>query len=357
MKIKSLLLTLVLSALSNTNPVRINSKTIPKSVAQTISAGTLDGSFGGGVNGPSAGLVRTDFGNGADIINAMQIQADGKIVVAGESYNGTNNDFALARYNADGTPDNTFGDNSSSTNWTRTDFGNDYDYIYAMQIQADGKIVVAGKSSDPNYDFALARYNADGIPDNTFGDNSTSTHWTRTDFGNGADVIFAMQIQSDGKIVVAGVSYNSTDDDFALARYNADGIPDNTFGDNSLSTNWTRTDFGDGIDIIYAMQIQADGKIVVAGVSYNSTDDDFALARYNADGIPDNTFGDNSLSTNWTRTDFGDGADKIYAIQIQSDGKIVVAGYNYSGTSYDFALARYLNDINSLTQLKSAYGN
>ncbi|MFT6765516.1 MAG: putative delta-60 repeat protein, partial [Alteromonas naphthalenivorans] len=168
---------------------------------------------------------------------------------------------------------------------------------------------------------------------------------------------YAMQIQADGKIVVAGVSYNSTDDDFALARYNADGIPDNTFGDNSLSTNWTRTDFGNGADIIFAMQIQADGKIIVAGHSRNGTNYDFALARYNADGIPDNTFDDNSLSTNWTRTDFDNDDDVIYAMQIQADGKIVVAGYNYSGTSYDFALARYLNDINSLTQLKSAYGN
>jgi uncharacterized delta-60 repeat protein len=252
-------------------------------------------------------------------------------LTAGYTWNGSNYDFALARYNTNGTLDNSFSDDGRQT----TDFNAGDDYAYSLAIQSDGKIVVAGVA-DSN--FALARYNSDGSPDNSFSGGKTTT-----DFGF-YDNAQSVAIQSDGKIVMAGWSVNGVDDftqqpisDFALARYNTNGTPDNSFsGDGKLTTDFGYDDFAK------AITLQNDGKILVAGTRqvYNQGDNtsEFALARYNANGTPDNGFsGDGKQLTTINNNAYGN------SIAIQKDGKIVVGGNTgfESASSSDFAVARY----------------
>jgi uncharacterized delta-60 repeat protein len=295
--------------------------------------GSLDTSF------DTDGKVITAFGSGYDYGQAVAIQADGKIVVAGYTDYGTDDDFALARYNSDGSLDSSFDTDGKVT----TDFNSDNDYGYAVAIQTDGKIVVAGGSDNgSDYDFALARYNSDGSLDTSFDGDASMPGFPgngkiTTDVGSSSGYGSAIAIQSDGKIVVAGESYNGSDDDFALARYNSDGTLDTSFDTDGMVT----TDFG-SYDAGCAVAIQTDGKIVVAGTSNNGSDDDFALARYNTDGSLDTSFDTDGKVT----TDFNSDNDYGYAVAIQTDGKIVVAGGSDNGSDYDFALARYNSDGN-----------
>jgi len=270
--------------------------------------GDLDATFG------NDGKVITDFG-GNDSGNAVALQKDGKIVVAGDSGLYPPCDFAVARYNTNGSLDFTFGIEGKVT----TDLGGATDIGNAVALQKDGKIVVAGQSdAEGDNDFAIARYNTDGSLDLTFGMGGKVT----TDFG-GIDRGLAVTLQKDGKIVVAGFASN----DFAVARYNMDGSLDLTFGTGGKVT----TDFG-GNDSGNAVVLQKDGKIVVAGTSGG----DFAIARYNTDGSLDLTFGDNGTVT----TDFGGNFDRGRAVALQKDGKTVVAGGAPSG----FGIARYNTD-------------
>jgi uncharacterized delta-60 repeat protein len=301
-------------------------------VARYTSHGHLDRRFGAG------GTVVTAFGGSgnADVANAVSIDSNGKVLVAGYSDASGSSDFALARYNPDGTLDSTF----NSTGTVVTDFSGSgsVDVATAVAIDSNGKIVVAGLSdaSGIPYDFALARYNPDGTLDSAF--NSTGKVLTDFSESGSVDVARALAIQSDGKIVAAGYSNaGGISNDFALARYNPDGTLDSSFN----STGTVVTDFsGSGSqDEGSAVAIQSDGKIVAAGMLFvNEKNADFALARYNPDdGSLDSTFN----STGKVLTDVG-GVDVAYALAIQSDGKIVAAGFSdVSGTS-DFAIARYL---------------
>src|SRR5206468_2228536 len=131
-----------------------------------------------------------------------------------------------------------------------------------------------------------------------------------------SDEAFALAIQADGKLVVAGgASSTVTNNDFALARYHPDGTLDPTFGSSGTVT----TDFAGGVDVARALAIQADGKLVLAGEAQTSIDsDDFALARYNPDGTLDSTFGSGGTVT----TDFAGSGDEAHALAIQADGKL-----------------------------------
>jgi uncharacterized delta-60 repeat protein len=281
-------------------------------------AGSLDRCFA------ATGKRSTQIGSRTRA-NAMAIQPDGKIVVAGDSDNGRNADFALVRYNPNGSLDTSFDTDGKVT----TDFGDGYDYAVALKLQSDGKIVVAGHSISGTTDFALARYNTNGSLDNTFSTDGILT----TDIGGGSNFASALAIQNDGKIVVAGGTNfgGNTDFDFVLARYTTTGDLDNTFDADGILT----TAVGSSTDIIQAMAIQTDNKIVVAG--YTVTGDgtaDFVLARYGTTGILDNSFDFDGKLT----TAISAGSDYATALAIQTDGKIVTSGY---GNGNNFALARY----------------
>jgi len=298
--------------------------------------GRLDAGFGSG------GKVTTDFGDW-DGAHAVAIQADGKIVVAGSSGFFVHTDIAMARYNPDGSLDPTFGSGGKVT----TVFGTSSN-AHALALQADGKIVIRGvvefappptvpptlcfgPCSGPSFP-ALLRYNPDGSLDPTFGSGGKVT----TEFvGVAGAGPASLALQPDGKIVAAGVGADPSRHFFALARYNPDGRLDGTFGSGGKVT----TDFG-GEDGAYAVGIQADGKIVVAGLSQpGGGGRNFALARYNPDGHLDGTFGTGGKVT----TDFG-GLDMATSLALQPDGKIVAAGSSTVVGGSNFALARYNPD-------------
>jgi uncharacterized delta-60 repeat protein len=278
--------------------------------------GDLDPTFGGD------GKVRTNFTpRVVDYASGVAIQADGKIVAAGAAdweYQRSGK-FALARYNADGTLDATFGgDGRVRTDFTTKegiDVTGKEDYASGVAVQADGKIVAAG-AADRRYNksgkFALARYNANGTLDATFGrDGRVTANFTPRD-----DYAYEVAIHADDKIVVAGTARQlqsgvPEDTQFALARFNADGTLDSTFGGDGK----VMTDFEEGWGEALGMAIQADGKIVAAG--YEGYEDTGMLARYNADGTLDVTFG-------------GDGGVEttvLTEVATQGDGKIVATGY------------------------------
>ncbi len=284
--------------------------------------GSLDNTF------DSDGIVTTLVGEEGSRAHAVVIQSDGKIVVAGYYSNGTDQDFFVARYNTNGSLDTTFDTDGIAT----TGFGQySNDRAFAVAIQSDGKIVAVGYNTNPdgnvNREFAVVRYNADGSPDNTFdGDGAAITA-----IEIGGDEARSVIIQSDGKIVVGGFSFDSIAREFALVRYNTNGSLDNTFdGDGIVTTSISAID-----DAAYAMVMQSDGKFVLVGYAHLATYD-FAVVRYNTDGSLDNTFDTDGRVTTGIET----ANDEAFAVAIQSDGKIVVAGHGDFSDS-NFALVRY----------------
>jgi uncharacterized delta-60 repeat protein len=279
-------------------------------------AGALDGTFS------SDGIVITPIGSGFDEGRAVALQDDWKIVVAGYSYNGLDYDFALVRYNYDGTLDNAFGQGGIVT--TSVDSANDY--CYSLVVQPDGKIVAAGYTYNGfNKDFAVMRYNIDGTLDSTFDFDGIAI----TDFENIEDIGYATAIQSDGKIIVAGTGDDSY---FALARYNNDGSLDTSFSsDGKALGSW---------GTIYSMAIQEDGKIVVVGLFYHVSNFNIWLNRFNSNGSFDSTFVVPEINYGQEENKSG------HALALQNDGKIIVAGFRGARweSSGDFALIRINND-------------
>ena len=212
-------------------------------VVRYNASGSLDTSFDG--DGKLITAFATD-GVGHDVA----IQSDGKIVVAGYTYSGSSNDFAVVRYNTDGSLDTSFGAGGKAI----TDFGSVGDHGYSVALQSDGKIVVAGGTG--GYSFALARYNTDGSLDTSFdGDGRVTTAIGSSSVGYG------VAIGPDGKIVVVGES-GTGNYGFAVARYNSDGSLDTSFdGDGRVTTAVGSPSRGRSV------AIQSDGKIVVAGES------------------------------------------------------------------------------------------
>ncbi|HEX5880137.1 MAG TPA: delta-60 repeat domain-containing protein, partial [Actinomycetota bacterium] len=151
----------------------------------------------------TGGTVTTDIGGGDDVARALAVQADGKLVAAGVAPTATGSDFALARYNPNGTLDASFGAGGTVT----TDL---IGGANALVVQADGKLVAAGVAGQ---DFGLARYNPNGTLDASFGAGGTVT----TDIAGDSDAAQALAVQADGKLVAAGGA--GPGGDFALARY------------------------------------------------------------------------------------------------------------------------------------------
>lgn len=194
-------------------------------------------------------------------------ESDGKIVIAGSYYNGNNGDFLIARYDSTGAPDTTFGGDGIVTTPI-----NNWDRAQDLVLQSDGKIIAVGSSSNgSNDDFTLVRYNTDGTLDTTFGGDGIVT----TDFGS-YDSAYAVMIDDDGKIVVTGSANNSTDGDFAIARYLSDGSLDTSFG----SGGKVMTPVGNSHDSADDMAIQDDGKILLAGEIQVTGSSEFGIVRY-----------------------------------------------------------------------------
>jgi uncharacterized delta-60 repeat protein len=296
--------------------------------------GSLDTSFGNG------GIVTTIFPEGSYAFD-VALQPDGKIIAAGTVFVDFNpgdmsdTDFALARYNPNGSLDTTFGNSGMVT----TDFLGHEDDAFSVLIQPDGKIIAVGSANDPAtfYDFAAVRYLSNGTIDTAFGVAGK----VRTDFGDqNFDRARSAALQPDGKIVAAGfaISQNGGVQNFAVARYTSNGVLDTTFSGDGIR----QIDFGNCCQGATKVLLQSDGKIItVGGSNGESSEDDFLLARLSPRGSLDPTFGVGGK----VRTSFGDLNGGANGAALQSDGKIVAVGFQatFSNQWSNFALARYLN--------------
>jgi uncharacterized delta-60 repeat protein len=346
-----------------------------ETASKLIAAGTGNDNFAAARYAMSNGSLDGTYGVGgkaeADVPHAVQssesargvaLQPDGKIVVVGPTnvdsitQVGGDQQFGLARYNPDGTLDAGFGaggvdgNGRVSTNFDLEPNGaGTTDSPAAVALQSDGKIVVVGKTDPVGSDlgdFAIARYEADGDLDPTFDNDGLVT----TDFGGTfqGDVANAVAIEGapgdpSFRIVVAGAKSGTTQaqDDFAIAVYEEDGTPDNSFDSDGEQT----TEFGKG-DVARGVAVQPDGSIVAAGSSaFFTPDGDFALARYQSNGTPDPGFG----SGGEVVTDFDPtSVDDVYSLALQDLGsgqvRIVVGGRTGISSTAAGAMAAYTTD-------------
>lgn len=230
-----------------------------------------------------------------------------------------------------------FGSNGQLT----TGFSIYNDEAYAIAVQTDGKIIVAGQSENgANTDIALARYNVDGSLDTDFNTDGQVT----VTVGSGDDSGLALTVQEDGKILVAGTTNNGSDKDIAVVRLTADGLLDMDFNqDGQMSISLPDTD-----DSAYAVLLQKDGKIVLAGTSEGSNATHFFVARLNSDGSPDSGFGSNGIVSDTSKDD-----SAVYSAALREDGHILLAGYAVNDNEKQAALFSFLSD----GQIDQNFGN
>jgi uncharacterized delta-60 repeat protein len=277
--------------------------------------GSLDATFGSG------GQVVTTLAGPRVSVGQVAVQPDGKIVVAGSIGGAAADDFLLGRFNADGSPDATFGIGGRVT----TDFDGRTDQGEGVVVQPDGKLIVAGSSSvldstriptDPRA--VLVRYNADGSLDASFAVGGKLTV-------AGAALTGAQDVavQADGKIVAVG----SQQSNFAVWRFNVDGSPDAGFGEQGVARADVRVDGGDFAE---GVAVQPDGRIVVVGTTVFSPPRmpgptfGVALARFTAAGRPDTTFDGDGVTAD-PALFAGLSGDPTVGLAVQADGSVVVA--------------------------------
>jgi uncharacterized delta-60 repeat protein len=280
------------------------------------------------------GKTITDLG-GIDIGRSVAVQDDGKILVGGT----TGSDFALVRYNPDGTLDTSF----NSTGSVITDLANlSLDTGYSITIQDDGKILLGGTSGS---NFALVRYNNDGTLDTTFNSTgivSINPSPTMVGFyGSGSGVAQSVVVQADGKILLGGTSRdNYGNSHFSLVRLNVNGTLDTSFDSDGI-VNAGNASKG------YSISIQADGKILLGGTSIVGFESNtLGLVRFNIDGSLDTSFDvDGMVVSNINYWGFESGN----SVALQTDHKILLAGsyYDYESGANGFIISRF-NDNGSL---------
>ena len=288
--------------------------------------GSLDISFG------NNGIVQTVSAHEAF---DMAIQNDGKIVVVGSIYTiSGDDDFAIARYNPDGSLDNTFGSNGI----VNVDFNGKNDGAISVAIQPDGKIVAVGSaqnSSNNNSDIAVIRLNTNGTLDNTFGSNGK--YQLDVD-GYAYDFALDVALQSDGKIVLVAKAGTDMFAKNAVVRLNSNGTLDNTFDGDGIIKAFLFSSFT--ISELHSIAIQQDGKILIAGSKNNS----FSVARLNSDGTLDNSYATNGVFS-------GTGMATHSNLYLQSDGKLV-ATFSHA-TQTNVILVR----INQNGSVDAGFGN
>lgn len=284
----------------------------------------LDAGFGAG------GSVIADFGGRFDTANAVATAPDGRIIVAGSvgimGAERTAYDMAVARYLPDGSPDGSFGRAGVVT----TDFFGGEDAAYAVALQPDGRILVAGSAArDGGAVVALARYLADGGLDPSFGKDGTLTlppSAPAADQGRSGDArdrATALALQPDGRIIVAGAAvapgFSSPPSAGLLLRLNADGRMDTTFGTGGAARV-------SPVKGVVSVALRPDGRILVLGDGLDSGD--VVVARHTSDGVLDGAFGVSGAAT----IDLGSGADSAAGLTVAADGSVVVVGTTRTGT-------------------------
>ena len=283
-----------------------------------------DGSLDTGFNG--SGKVITSIGSTTSGARGVAIQSDGKIVLVGYCYSGSNQDFCALRYNTNGILDTAF----NGTGKVITPVGSNSDFAAAVAVQVDGRIVVAGScDTGTRFDFCAIRYDTNGGLDASFNGSGKVI----TSYGNDEGIVSAMAIQTDGKIVLVGTCGTSVKS-FCGTRYNVDGSLDTTANGGLFGAS----PGGSVVQEASAIAIQADGKFVVAGSCYNGAAYDFCMVRFDSS----NASLDFGFNGTWkVITPVGNSGSLANAAFVQPDGKIVLAGLCLNGGNYDFCAVRY----------------
>jgi uncharacterized delta-60 repeat protein len=285
--------------------------------------GSLDSSFNGS-GYTTANVYDRSFAHD------LAIQHDAKILVTGQDFDPelVKENIGILRLNGDGSRDVSFGDSGRvAINYGWTEEG------HTIVQLADGKVLLTGHT---DYDLPsqsietkklnifLARLLADGNPDPSFGVNGFVT----LDVNNGSsDFSKNMVLSEEGTIICAGATSKSKYQTALLVRFTADGIPDSSFGVNGIAQNIVGNE-----GIYWRIALQPDGRIVAVGQTiFTGLDYDFMVQRFNADGAVDSGFATNGTFT----MSLGKKAEKIEDVAIQSDGKIVCAGYSANSEAND----------------------
>lgn len=256
------------------------------------------------------GIQTTDVGGGAtyDQAYAVAVQPDGAILVAGTSGYESAWDFGVVRYLMDGTPDQAFGNGGRVT----APVGLGDDVARAVVVRPDGRILLGGYTyTDQGIAFALVRLNADGSLDQGFGTDGHVITVTPVDVTLQART---MALQPDGRIILAGGGSAG----FAIMRYTESGIPDSTFDDDGLVT----IHFSNGNDQCTALAVQPDSRILLVGYSNGLQSDSVAMARLEPDGTLDDTFGNGGI----VRANYPGLPSAALGLDLMNDGRFVICG-------------------------------
>lgn len=351
-------------------------------IARYLENGQLDPTF------HVDGIAQLDINGGDDFPEGIVVRPDNqKIIVGGYSFNGNGFDFSLAQFLPDGNPDLAFGNNGKAIGPIGTTA-----FAKGIALQKDGKIIIAGYSSQATNEFTLMRWleegsldldlDEDGIVTTPIGTNSATAscltiqpddkillagqafndatfRWEATVVRYNVDgsldeefdddgitiianfnkdlFINAIGLDHEGKIIAAGYTGTSpSNNQFALMRFLPDGRPDSLFGTNGLLITPVSNQNNQANSIL----IQSDHKMIVGGTAEVNGSDQFALARYDREGSPDPTFGNNGIVT----TSIGLIAG-LNSMLFDFTGRIVASGSSLDGTHFQFAAARYLNDV------------
>ena len=292
--------------------------------------GSLDTSFGDvdPLNPPlHRGYSVTYISNGADFANGLLLQPDGKIVVVGSANSG---EMAAVRYNVDGTPDSSFGSGGK----VLVTFGAKISAVaQGAALQSDGKIVMGGKADTQ---FALARLNSSGSLDSSFGTSGklmVNPSGARSGINTALDVVLQRvpAITGEERIVLAGQSRTSSqaNREWTLMRFKPNGATDTTFGTSGI----VKTSFFGFGESAMRVAIDSSNQIIATGFVYSSDPSqcnayiqDAAVVRYTQNGALDPSFGGGGKQT----LDVYGGRDEPYGLALQTDGKIVMAGFSMS---------------------------
>jgi uncharacterized delta-60 repeat protein len=299
--------------------------------------GVVDSTFGtdGWVFTPVSPITIYPFGD--DKIRKIKVLSDNSIIAAGYAYNGIDNDFALAKYDANGALVTTFGTNGKIV----LDVNND-DFITDLGITSTGNIAVVGNSNTSlNTDISVAQFTAAGIPDPAF----NSGHVVTTGLTGNYEA-YGLAVQSNDYIVITGLTPPTSAKDVYVARIRPNGTFDTGFG----STGEITINYASGIsnDEGRSIAVQSDGKIIIAGITDAITPPstyDILLIRLNSDGTPDTGFGTNGKAVNSISAD----DDYVYGVTLFGPRIYVTGATHYTGTSTkDFYLASFVNDFSTL---------
>ncbi len=304
--------------------------------------GTLDSTFG------TNGLALISLGVQHSYTRKVLPLADGRFLVIGHTRNnpdGTTRRWfnpLMMRFHANGTLDKSFGNQGVQIIRLKD---REEVRVYCAGMDAQKRIIATGY-----YNFGLekslmiSRLNEGGGFDLTFQQpNSPMPGVVKYDLNRGQDEAWSIVSTSDGGILVGGQTFTGNDFDFLLIKLDAQGVPDAKFGVNGVVT----TPIGYGDDTIRSLALQKDGKILAAGECTDpfgpgSNNIDFCLARYTPEGKLDEGFGNFERFPGTSVFDFGKPLEVAHSVQVQSDGKIILAGESQFNGAGQFALARIL---------------